>query len=250
MLADIDLRRRVVMSKKRMLTEKYSISLLILTILSIGISLMGCKRTSEPDGDTASDDDLSYIELPLIDSQEKVPIIAAYYTGFGFGSSALNHMLMVWPDGTVIFSDDLIKGGPPYFTGTISQGEIESFFESLRAKNIFQRTYQTVHTGPEMGWTMLLVNSPKDGILVLESFHEYTELDARLVFTDNGITSLEGRTIKEVLKEQSEDYQLFRADWDFIRKGFDELIPDDQTAIETLKFKMILNWYEDTKRYE
>lgn len=221
--------------------------LLLLAGLCAGIGLVGCKEGIEPEGDSSKSSDYSYRPLPQIDSQEELPIMAAYHTS-GFSMQEFeNYMFVAWPDGTVIFSGDLEKGGPPFFKGTLSQSKIDSFLESIGTRGVFDRTYIKFRLIPDSGWTMLYVDAGEEGILTLESFHEYAEQRGKSVFTDRGIEPLEGRTIKEVLAQQSQEYQLFRADWDFIRDGFENLVPDEKTAIQPPDFKLVYD-RRDAKR--
>jgi len=147
-------------------------------------------------------------------------------------------ILSIWSDGDMIYSHDYLKGGPPYYSAKISQQQVELFLTGLSSSELWKKFPNGYSIfGPDSSF-MVLVVIDQNRAMKMSSWDELFEANGKTVGTAHGITSLERRTIQEVLAEQPQEFRDYRHLWGMIRSGAKALIPKE--GIETDP-----NWIDD-----
>jgi hypothetical protein len=134
----------------------------------------------------------------------------------------------IWQDGKALWSEDSIRGGPPYFSGTIEKGKIIAFLNWLKsAGHLDNPRINRVYTGPDSSTSNIVVVSGTQ-VLSMESWHELAELHPNVAATSYGLVPLDGKTRAEMQAgEKDEDYILFRRTWDEVRSQIRDLLPKE-----------------------
>jgi hypothetical protein len=86
-------------------------------------------------------------------------IVAAYEEDWGLKAAGAPKLIVgVWADGHVVWSQDQVHGGPPYYVGTIDLTRVDSFFAWLAADGVLEDTMlNDARFGPDSTFTTLLV---------------------------------------------------------------------------------------------
>ena len=154
-------------------------------------------------------------------------------------------IVAIWKDGRVIWSEaeDALRGGPPYFEGSIDPKVLAEFLAEVDNKGWFNDPVSKQHHwGPDSSWMKITILTDSGKTLSMGSWHELFEDNPNLVADATGITALDGRDRAQVLAEQPEDYRRFRAIWSELRNRLQELIPAERKIVEGLQFN--LRWIE------
>jgi hypothetical protein len=125
-------------------------------------------------------------------------------------------VLAAWPNGRVLWSEDAIRGGPPYRERLARPQEIDQALADV-LEMAGRRPFEEVHTGPDAGYTTITVWQGGEPALHLGSWHELFEADGGLIVTAGGVEPLFGRDRLEVLAAQPADYRSFRALWEAVK---------------------------------
>jgi len=147
-------------------------------------------------------------------------------------------ILLIWRNGHAVWSDDWVKGGPPYRAGRIEPTAAMSIFASLEQKGVFRQQHLNArHFGPDSSYTVIRLS---DGHrkLRMASWHELYEQNPGVVGTSRGLTALLGRTRDQVLAEEPQEYKDYRAAWRDIRDSFKTLVPSEGSAVPDLAREM------------
>jgi len=210
---------------KTVIKKISSFGLLVILLSSLAM-LNGCDKRGTPRI-------IEAIPTPNIESQQQQPIVAVYsYSGSRFREVKIIHL--VWADGTVIFSQDNLWGGSPYFKAKVSKPNIASFFKSLAERDLSWEWYN-IPDG-EFQAIVITIDGKKHKMV---SCHELFGSYGDTICTDHGVEPLGDRSIKEVRSQQSPEYQKFRADWDFLRKELMTLVPKEGERFEDKGFDWI-----------
>lgn len=147
-----------------------------------------------------------------------MPAISVLTTG---GRRADCGILAAWPDGTVVWSDDLLHGGPPYRMARIGPADVAAVVARLRQAGPRVGEW---HVAPDARWTRITVRDGADRIVDAGSSHELIEADPSLVATAVGSEPLSGRRAADVLARQPADYRAFRTWWETAKSAALDLI--------------------------
>ena len=145
----------------------------------------------------------------------------------------------IWLDGTVVWSERPIRGGPPYWTGNIGPDNVNNLFLRISGVDFFDvKLAFDIHCGPGDWFTGLSVNGGNRS-RYLQSRHEIVELDDNLVETSRGVRRLDGRTREEISARWDKDYKKFRSIWTKTRNLITDVVPKTgkQVPSETIIFK-------------
>jgi len=133
-------------------------------------------------------------------------------------------IVLLWDDGRVLWSNDLVHGGPPYRTGkvtperaTVVAKRIAGYGPELLVKESL---------GPDSSFATLVVRLPGGRYAQMKSWHP-REPGAKTVATSHGLEPLEGRDPAAVLAGDTKEYQAFRRVW---RQVEDELLSVSRVA--------------------
>ena len=169
------------------------------------------------------------VAVALIKGEEQEPVISYFTrskTSLQEPRPRIQVLTVVWSDGRIIWSQDRLQGGPPYFEAHIEKRTIRGLFDRLEREDLFNRSeLNRPYSDPEAEASSLVI---ADGTreLSMTSCHELAELDPEIVATSQGLVHLEGKTREEVRADEQDDkYVLFRAAWDEAREGLLGLIP-------------------------
>jgi len=125
-------------------------------------------------------------------------------------------ILAAWPDGRVMWSEDVIHGGPPYHERQARPQDIEQALADALALT-GRQPLEAVHTGPDASYTAITVWQGRQPALQLGSWHELFEANSELVVTAGGVEPLSGRDRLEVLAAQPAGYRAFRVLWKAVK---------------------------------
>jgi hypothetical protein len=134
-------------------------------------------------------------------------IVAAYEEDWGLKAAGAPKLIVgVWADGHVVWSQDPVHGGPPYYLGTIDRTRVDRFFEWLAADGVLEDTLLNVaRFGPDSTFTTLLVRD-RAKQLKMQSWHEGAEASGKLVAMSSGLQGLDGRRRANVLRSETREY--------------------------------------------
>jgi len=199
--------------------------------VSLGLFLIpvfvGCDNQS---GDSPPQDNAQCPErMPYWPDKALRPAVAIYrqpgHSDHRRGIHRPQVILAIWSDGTVIWSHDWLKGGPPYYVGQIQEGRLKEAISLLQQRGIFTVDYPCeTHITIDASYIIIAILA-EGHRLEFASSHELFEDDPRLVCTDYGVTSLDGRDREAVLQSQSRRYREFRKNWSILREILQSLIP-------------------------
>jgi hypothetical protein len=118
----------------------------------------------------------------------------------------------LWADGTLCWSEDRSGGGAPYRTARLPVERVEELHSKLCTGLEPEPARGRLYGVHDHSITDIAVRCGSR-VLGLSSCIESFESDPRLVATDHGIESLEGRDRTAVLAQQSPAMRQFRELW-------------------------------------
>ena len=150
-------------------------------------------------------------------------------------------VVAVWEDGSIIWSEDLTEGGPPYRQSRIDPAQVKETLSALSQRRALGDSSATTpylaYIGFGADWIEIRV-AYRACRLRMASWHELFEQNPGLVGTHDGIEALDGRDRRAVLAAQPESYRRFRRAWTDIRASLLSLIPDESTLAGNLTFEI------------
>ena len=130
----------------------------------------------------------------------------------------------LWADGTVLWSDDRLRGGPLYRLGLAEAGRAEAMLLYLRNEVFGDEGLGRGYVGPDSDYLVIrAVDGERE--LTLRSWHESFEQKEDLVATAGGIKVRGDKSREAILAEEPADYRRFRDAWAEIRMRMGEMIP-------------------------
>ncbi len=152
-------------------------------------------------------------------------ILAIYYQDWRLTSSGeLNIIVAAWDDGRILWSDDRLRGGPPYRGAQIGASRLTELLSRFDEDSLFDiDVLSHPHFGPDTEFTTIVLNSSGKQ-LKMESSHELVEEKGGIV-REYGTVFSDKRPRFEVLREEPNDYLFYRFVWAEIRARALSLIP-------------------------
>ncbi|HEV7998347.1 MAG TPA: hypothetical protein VGP63_00615 [Planctomycetaceae bacterium] len=159
---------------------------------------------------------------PITEAQS---VIAVYYEDWGLASARGPEIIFVaWPDGHLVWSDDRIRGGPPYHAAQLDPQRFAKLIARFENDGLFaDGKLNDAHWGPDSEFITVLVKSGKRKV-DMSSWHELFEANGGLV-TSAGVLLSEKRPRLEVLRKEPADYLFYRMVWSETRTSIAALIP-------------------------
>ena len=153
-------------------------------------------------------------------------VFVIYYLDMGWTGTPPRTVFAAWQDGRVAWSNDRLRGGPPYRTGKINPDRVTNLVARLEKDGLFddQKLRRVNAGGDHPRHLTIRVRSGK-AVMRMSSWHELVEEDGKYVDIAVRIESLEGRRRLDVLREAPSDYRHFRFVWAETRVRVAELIP-------------------------
>jgi hypothetical protein len=165
-----------------------------------------------------------------IEGAEKVfALYTVANTLVGDGGSRL--VLGVWADGYVVWSEDRVRGGPPYRAGRADPKKVAAFFAKVEVDHPFDDKMlgKQSHIIPDADYATLFVKSGKE-TLFLCSVHELFEENPKVVVKGAGVEPI-GAGRYAALKKAPRGFLFFRLVWGEIRSGAAGLTPADSKPV-------------------
>ena len=142
-------------------------------------------------------------------------------------------IVALWNDGNMMWSENSIYGGAPYFHGKTSV-DIGRLLGAFQNKGYFSEKYARHNVGPDSSCTAMFVSAGTNSLLT-RSWHEIAEQRSNTVARSTGLTSLDGRNRDEVLKNDNPEYQQYRAMWADIRAQINNALPEEKRILKNVK---------------
>lgn len=128
----------------------------------------------------------------------------------------------LFSDGTIIYSKNELKFGPPYCIIKVTGTQVKAFFDTLEEHQIFEGERWQSYFGPSSDFVQIYINYQGQKF-IYSSWHELFEDNPKIVVTDRGVESLNDRDKADVIKSCSEDYKIFLKKWNIIRDSIRNL---------------------------
>ena len=180
---------------------------------------------------------------PITDAET---LLAIYTEDWRLHSSGPHKLIVVvWDDGRILWSDDLLNGGPPYRGAQIDASRLTVLLGHLDEEGLFDIDDLThARFGPDSEFTTILLKSSGKQ-LEMRSWHELVEDGRRGIARKIGVVANE-RPRFQVLEEEPQDYLFYRFVWAEIRARALALIPTsgDLFEGEVIMKSRNLSWQE------
>jgi hypothetical protein len=144
-------------------------------------------------------------------------------------------ILIAWANGRIVWSQDMDRGGPPYFEGVVPKEKIKKFLQTVDCKGYFESVgSHSSYFGPDASFHTMAI-STGDKTLQISSWHRaYGKGDS--IATSHGIESLGRRNREEVLAQQPEKFRLFLKTWQEIEDLMVRLVPEKGAPLGNTTF--------------
>jgi hypothetical protein len=142
-----------------------------------------------------------------IDDAETV--LAVHVRSGGLSTGSFDRLIVAaWADGTVIWSDDRVSGGPPYRRAQIPAARVIDTIQYLSDRGIFEvESLQGIVAPPDARYTAVIVHHDGKRML-MGSSHELLERHGS-VATEGAHTGLDGERLYARLEREPSTW-LFR----------------------------------------
>lgn len=149
-------------------------------------------------------------------------------------------VLLIWKDGTAIWSEDRVKGGAPYSLGYVDPAKIQGFTRTLEEKSYLNQEAlnRYIWIAPHESYTLLGARGSKDELLQILSRHEIAETThPEIVVTSEATVPREmGKAKEQVIAEKdsgnySSEYLYMRGVWNEVKPSAMDLIPPTRTKV-------------------
>ena len=162
---------------------------------------------------------------------EAESVLAAYREDLGDTSAGTPAIILAaWPDGHIVWSGDRVQGGAPYRSGHIDPQKVAALLARFEKDGLFaDEKLNQAHFGPDAQFITLFIKSGKKRVQ-MQSWHELFEASDRLVVTNTGAGTLDGRRRLDVLRKEPAGYLFFRFVWSETRAKLTDLIPGESRA--------------------
>ena len=145
---------------------------------------------------------------------EAESVIAVSRHDWGLASDGRPSLIFAaWPDGSIVWSEDQLMGGPPYRGSHIDPQKVKALLSRFEKDGLFaDERLNDEKWGPDSQFTKLFIKSGKKRV-DMRSWHELEESSGRWVADDTGSVMLGGRPRLDVLRETPADYLFYRFVW-------------------------------------
>ena len=168
---------------------------------------------------------------PITDADS---VFAIYVQSYGLstnGRAPDRLIFAAWPDGRVIWSENLTQGGKPYRTANIHPAMLEKVFTEIKRDGYFKDpSIAKSQFGPDATTTVIYVRTKRDQ-LRMQSWHELYEASGKVVATEAGLVPLTGRSRPEVLRGAAAEYLYYRLAWSELRLAAAALVPAESQVV-------------------
>src|SRR5262249_15874534 len=161
-------------------------------------------------------------------------------------------ILAIWPDGRVVWSEDRLRGGPPYFEGRVQPKRVNALLSQFEADGLFAgEDLNYGRFGPHTQFTPVLPSPGKKQVR-MKSWHELAEATGKVVGTSHVLVPLDGRRRLEVLRKEPAEYLYFQVAWSETRRRLAELIPREgkPTAGRPVLKAGVMSWQDEPAKAE
>jgi hypothetical protein len=165
---------------------------------------------------------LRTISMPKeVDRPGMVPVAAVFYIHGVINRSGSDQpsidpdddlIIVVWPDGRIVWSGDRIRGGPPYSVGQIKKEAVDELLRKLSRSGAFEPSLfdKTIFSYLDVGTVRMIATDGKNAMM-LDSLHEIAD-EYFFCFTQEGhIWSKSKRSMFELTKKATSIHKMSSA---------------------------------------
>lgn len=178
-------------------------------------------------------------------------IIAVFTQDWGLASAGSPKLILTaWPDGYVVWSEDRIRGGEPYFAGQVARARVSAVFDRVTRDGGFddERLAQACF-GPDASFTSILFRHGEREVK-MDSWHEMAEAEGRTVARSCGLSALSSERRLAVVKKEPAEFLYYRLVWSELRGLASSLLPPESHPVagEVRREGGALSWHEAKPR--
>ncbi len=158
---------------------------------------------------------------------EATPAIAVFIESMGRAAadSGPHFLTVVWSDGRVVWSRDQQSGGAPYLTARIEPARVRELLRQFDQRGVFRKPgLRRLWFGPDSSFHAICLSSGNQETR-LATWHELFERNPKLVVINGSVTSLDGRSRDELIRNDTKEFQEFRRVWSDLRVAITALVP-------------------------
>lgn len=146
--------------------------------------------------------------------------------------------IAAWRDGRIVWSQNLSKGGKPYYSGKINPKAVQKILDTFGKEQARNPISRFSHAIPDAASQNIVIQGkPGNPDVSLQAVHFGNKPNSRIKFSSHGITSADA-VIPNTPDEQ--EYQKFRTAFDRTGNALLSLAPTTTTAIaRPLKFETV-----------
>lgn len=160
-------------------------------------------------------------------------VLAIYNEDWGLGAADGPQLIFcLWDDGTLVWSDDQLKGGVPFRSAHLPPETLSKTLEQLDNRGAFEMPESNrSHWGPDSSFTRIVLRG-QNKELEITSWHELYEAEGKAIAASYGLRGLKpGEKLLSALAKEPAEYLHFRMTWLEVRLAAANLIPKSGTPI-------------------
>jgi hypothetical protein len=217
---------------------------LLLLVLVIACIAAGCASSKTSARQTAA---------PIPATQpDSPPLISIVVLSGGYvREEPMEYVIFAaWKDGRVIWSGDPTRGGAPLYKAKLPAGQFAILINKLDQLATKANSLPLRHSvGPDSAYTQIRYRNGANDFQ-LDSWHEISELNPKLVASSLGIEALHGRKREDVLAASSEPYRQFRQLWQELRESIRQILPASGEKVEGAPISHPGAWFKARRAAE
>jgi hypothetical protein len=145
------------------------------------------------------------------------------------GQPRIRVISAIWRNGDVVWSQDRLYGGPPYYVAHIDAKRVDIAIGQLESMGVFSTKNRFIAAGCvvlDLPYTEIYLSNGIDSILTA-SCHEICETNPAVAVTSSGIVAIGEHSRTEQLRGDTEEFQQFRLLWSEIQSTLRGLVPTE-----------------------
>ena len=206
----------------KLLPTVFLLAILCLVASALGQESKSVLRVTTPAANTGN-------LTAISDSDGIVAVLAEDYDLRSNGTPKI--IVALWPNGRIVWSEDRIRGGAPYFTASVEPQLFTKLMVSAREDDCFAiESLGDARVRPDAKFTSILLKDGKSK-LRMSSWHEVYQSDPKIIATSAGISRIKGNRLIELANDKPE-YIHYRLAWAELRLAISRLIPVGRKRVD------------------